>query len=217
MGVAANDVVGFSAVYTITTGQDALTDASVSAADRIEMGAHLAVGLAGGIAGGKGAIAAKSFVERGPILWSETGSAVAAKGTGFARPGEQLEFNFVSELSKPRIGQTTTVGIAQRANYRRTFFSAYPELEDKVVVHHAVEQQVLDIYPDLFTPSEIHGLANLRGIPNDINGPLHLSEIRRAWNLFYKTHPTATREDVIDFSRAIDEAYGSQFLPPRDK
>ena len=36
----------------------------------------MAVGLAGGIAGGKGAIAAKSFVERGPVLWGETGSTV---------------------------------------------------------------------------------------------------------------------------------------------
>src|SRR5690606_20102290 len=51
------------------------------------------------------------------------------------------------------------------SDYRKTFLNAHPELEGKVVVHHAVEQQVLRRFPGLFSEAEIHALSNLRGIP----------------------------------------------------
>lgn len=44
-------------------------------------------------------------------------------------------------------------------------FKAFPWLKGKVVVHHAIEQQVLKRYPGLFTKADIHALDNLRGIP----------------------------------------------------
>jgi len=100
-------------------------------------------------------------------------------------------------------------------DYRKTFFAAYPQLEGRVVVHHAVEQQVLGRFPGLFTESEMHGLQNLRGIPKNINSELHLSEIRKSWNQFYRTHPTATKQQILDHVAEIDRIYGSQFLPAK--
>jgi hypothetical protein len=100
------------------------------------------------------------------------------------------------------------------SDYRETFFKAHPEMRGQVRVHHAIEQNVLINYPGLFTEAEMHSLGNLRGIPNNLNSRLHLSSIRREWNAFYRTHPTATRQEIIDKARSIDQIYGWRFTPP---
>ena len=110
--------------------------------------------------------------------------------------------------------RTATVGKAVSTNYRKTFFDAYPHLKGKVVVHHGVEQQVLDLYPGRFTPAEIHSLENLRGIPRSINPDVHLSKIRKEWNKFYRNNANATRQQILDEATRIDSLFGSQFDPP---
>lgn len=109
-------------------------------------------------------------------------------------------------------GQVETAGTS--THYRETFFAAHPALRDKVVVHHAVEQQVLKRYPGLFTEAEIHSLNNLRGIPKSMNPDVHLSKIRRAWNEFYRTHPRPTKQEVLDLAARLDRDLGSIFEPP---
>ncbi|WP_344836139.1 RHS repeat-associated core domain-containing protein [Kribbella ginsengisoli] len=108
-----------------------------------------------------------------------------------------------------------TVGKSASSNYRETFFGAHPSLRGKVVVHHAIEQQVLKRYPNLFSASEIHSLENLRGIPLAKNNTIHLSEIRRSWNAFYRSHASPTREEVLRHATAVDKQFGSEFLPSR--
>ncbi len=98
--------------------------------------------------------------------------------------------------------------------YRETFFEAFPYLRGLVWVHHAIEQQVLKRYPGVITQSELNSLANLRGIPNEINSDVHLSQIRILWNNFYNTHATATKQQLLDYATQIDNMFGSQFNPP---
>ena len=100
-------------------------------------------------------------------------------------------------------------------DYRETFFKVYPHLRGQVVVHHAIEQQVLRKYPGLFTEAEIHALNNLRGIPLNINSDLHLSKIRKERNKFYKANPTPSRQDIIDYAAKIDKKFGKKFVPKR--
>jgi hypothetical protein len=59
-------------------------------------------------------------------------------------------------------------GNAVRNDYRATFFEANPELAGRVVVHHAVEQQVLTKFPGVVSSAEINSIENLRGIPYEI-------------------------------------------------
>ncbi|WP_442601935.1 RHS repeat domain-containing protein [Paenibacillus sp. KN14-4R] len=68
-----------------------------------------------------------------------------------------------------------------KIDYKEVFFKKHPELEKEVVVHHAIEQQVLrkPEYKGLFTEAEMHGYNNLRGIPKEINSDIHLSKIRK--------------------------------------
>ncbi|MER7566223.1 putative T7SS-secreted protein [Streptomyces sp. NPDC097941] len=107
-----------------------------------------------------------------------------------------------------------SVGTATDHNYKRTFFKANPDLEGEVVVHHAIEQQILKRYPGLFSPDEIHSLENLRGIPKgDINSRVHLSEIRVSWNRFYDAHPNPTRQQVLDHVTHVDDMLGHWFSP----
>src|SRR5262249_45194213 len=99
------------------------------------------------------------------------------------------------------------------SDYRETFFAAYPTLPGQVVVHHAIEQQVLRRYPGLFTEAEIHALGNLRGIPKNMNPDLHLSQIRKAWNEFYRANANPTRQQVQDFAQKLDQQLGATFEP----
>jgi hypothetical protein len=95
-------------------------------------------------------------------------------------------------------------------NQGTPFFDARPGLDSsKFVVHHAVEQQVLNRYPGRFTPEEIHALGDLRGISKDVNAEVPLSSIRKEWNAFYEAYPNATKEDILAQAARIDEMYGS--------
>lgn len=87
----------------------------------------------------------------------------------------------------------------------------------KLVRHHAVEQQVLTKYPDLITKKEMHSLDNLRGVPKEINSDLHLKQIRREWDNFYKKYPpgiSPTKQQLLDKAKEIDDLFGDQFFPP---
>ncbi|BBB90457.1 hemagglutinin repeat-containing protein [Methylomusa anaerophila] len=103
--------------------------------------------------------------------------------------------------------------------YRATFFAANPALEGTVIVHHAIEQQVLKRFPGLFTEAELNSLGNLRGIPKEINSEVHLSAIRKEWNNFYKQIDQGlinpTKEAFYKKAKEIDEMLGSKFNPPK--
>jgi hypothetical protein len=120
-------------------------------------------------------------------------------------------------VTQPDAGTTGSSGRATSKNYRATFFRAYPEYKGKVVVHHAIEQQVLDKYPGLFTEAEIHALENLRGIPVELHPLVHLRQIRRVWNQFYRSNATATRQQVIEVAQRIDDMFGEQLKPKRTR
>lgn len=107
-----------------------------------------------------------------------------------------------------------SVGSTTSHNYKKTFFDAHPHLKGKVVVHHAIEQQVLKKYPGLFSADELHSLENLRGIPKgDINSKIHLSQIRVEWNRFYDANPNPTRREVLDQVTKVDDMLGNWFSP----
>ncbi len=98
--------------------------------------------------------------------------------------------------------------------YRATFFAANPELKGLVTVHHAIEQQVLSRYPGLISEAEIHELQYLREFWKELNSTLHLGDIRKSWNQFYRTNPNPTAEDIYNHVTKIDDMYGHLFNPP---
>lgn len=103
----------------------------------------------------------------------------------------------------------------QKRGYRETFFNGYPSSKGRVVVHHSIEWQVLRHWPGLFTPAELNALDNLRGIPKGSNSAMHLHEIRRGWDRFYKRfppgRPAPTRAQVIAHRNNLDWVYGRYF------
>ncbi|WP_181176338.1 hypothetical protein [Mesorhizobium sp. B2-3-5] len=107
------------------------------------------------------------------------------------------------------------VGWSKSKNYRKTFSDANPTLDiSDYVVHHSVEQGVLQKYPGLFTDEEMHSVENLRGIRKEFDAKLHQKVIRSEWNEFYKAHVTATRQQVLDYATQLDKKYGHLFDPP---
>jgi hypothetical protein len=112
-------------------------------------------------------------------------------------------------------GHSATFGHADNFDYKKTFFGEHPELEGKVVVHHAVEQQTLKRYPGTVSPNEMHSLENLRGIPKgEVNNRVHLSQLRKEWNRFYRDNPNPSQQQLLDHATKLDKKYGSEFNPP---
>jgi len=148
-------------------------------------------GAAVGVRSGAGRLAVRMADETGSISLELLAGFIRGAGRGRARFGWTDDFN-----------------------YRETFFAAHPTTRGQVVVHHAVEQQALTRYPGIVQPQQMHSLENLRGIPNAINNDVHLSQIRRTWNQFYRTHPNPTQQDLLDQATKIDDILGGQFNPP---
>jgi len=93
------------------------------------------------------------------------------------------------------------IKVSSTTDHKKTFFEAHPETEGKVIVHHAVEQQVQRRYPGLVSDSEMHSLNNLRGIPKELNSEVHLSKIRKEWNAFYRTNPNLQKNSCLQKQR----------------
>ncbi|WP_406468535.1 DUF6531 domain-containing protein [Streptomyces hirsutus] len=145
-----------------------------------------------------------------PLTWADplglTPCEDAAKQA--AARGETVLGKNVPTRSEATVGSTTS------HSYKKTFFAAHPHLKGKVVVHHAIEQQILKRHPGLFSADEVHSLENLRGIPKgDINSRVHLSQIRVEWNRFYDSHPNPTRQEVLDHVTRVDDMLGNWFNP----
>ncbi len=117
----------------------------------------------------------------------------------------------VAAMVAPPLGALTKA--ARMARDRRMFFTAYPELKDKVWVHHAIPRRVLTKYPGLFKEDEVHALENLRGVPNELNNKIHQKDITPRWSRFYNKNPQASRQDILDEVKRIDQEHGSRFLP----
>jgi hypothetical protein len=61
----------------------------------------------------------------------------------------------------------------------------------------------------------MHSLENLRGIPKgDVNSRVHLSQLRKEWNRFYRANPSPSRQDLLDEATRLDQKYGHEFNPP---
>ena len=116
---------------------------------------------------------------------------------------------------KPFIPPVAKLGNATSLDYRATFFTKYPEVEGKVNVHHAIEQQVLTRYPGVLTEAELHSLENLRGIPKELDRKLHLGVIRKEWNEFYRANPSPSisKQSLLNKATEIDRKYGHDFNP----
>ncbi|MFC8190830.1 putative T7SS-secreted protein [Cellulomonas sp. NPDC057328] len=140
---------------------------------------------------------------------------IAGLSLGMLMPGpgvaQSLKAGAPQRVPLMKLGSSTT------KDYRVTFFRTYPHLRDeKLVVHHAIEKQVMKRYPGTITVGELHSAPNLRGIPATVNGELHLRTIRTLWDDFYELHPpgTATRQQLLEHARFVDEQVGHRFLPP---
>jgi hypothetical protein len=165
-------------------------------------------------------LAAAGGVLGAPLLKGGTAINRAARGAQAARRAEQAAVaagkgaaKKATAAARPGVARHARFGHATTSNYRETFFRAHPELRGRVVVHHAVEQRALRLYPKVVSKAEIHSLQNLRGVPKSSNADVHLRAIRKAWNRFYKEHPSPSKRDLLDFATHIDKTYGKYFRP----
>jgi len=124
----------------------------------------------------------------------------------------------VQVVSARRPGDPASVGWATSKDYRATFARANPTIDmSTIVVHHAVERDVLRRFPGLFDEFELHSIENLRGIPRTVNSSVHLSAIRKEWNVFYRRFEAGgtmpPRQDVLNEATRIDDMLGHLFTP----
>lgn len=153
----------------------------------------------------------KSGINNAGLIWNGISNIAVSATKAVGKVGD---LSLGKTLKSVKDFAKATLGTATRLNYRKTFFDAFPHLEGKVVVHHAIEQSVLHNYPGVISEAQLHSLQNLRGIPKELNNTLHLSHIRKIWDDFYDTHPTLSLEDLMRKATEIDNRYGHLFEPP---
>ena len=116
------------------------------------------------------------------------------------------------------------------SNYYRALYSfEHPEVKmDEVVVHHSLEQQILNRYPGVFTQEEVlKDPLTFRGIPKELNIDLHNRQIRKIWDEAYDKINSTLRQNanwsdiekksfiqrvVYDTRDYIDSQFGYLFL-----
>jgi hypothetical protein len=110
-----------------------------------------------------------------------------------------VEYEGPQDVPKPPLRKKPSTGLGAAARDawepRRGFFAQELGLPPGADVHHAIELQVLDRYPGVFSEAELNAFRNMRGIPLEvIKNPstgsrfkqLHGSEIRAVWNRHYR-------------------------------
>ncbi|MER9891705.1 hypothetical protein NKJ40_06310 [Mesorhizobium sp. M0119] len=66
----------------------------------------------------------------------------------------------------------------------------------------------------MFAEEELNSIENLRGINKKVDVNLHKKVIRGEWDDFFRSHPVASRREVLDKVTDIDKKYGHLFDPP---
>jgi hypothetical protein len=141
------------------------------------------------------------------------------KSSGFDDLARNTDvISYVNNLStSPKLGNAIEVPNIAITNYRGRFYATFRNAPTDMQVHHAIPQAVFDTkYPGLITEAQLHSLENLRGIPNSLrhgNVSLH-QNITNQWAEFYRAFPNATLDDVLDFTKQIDDEFGHLFIPP---
>jgi hypothetical protein len=171
----------------------------------------VAVAVTGVALGGSG-VAGLATTATGRAFLAMLGIGAEAQSMADGAPPGGIPTVVVSWVKAS--SHAATFGNAVSSDYRATFFAANPSLQGQVIVHHAVERQALSRYPGVVTNAQMHSLENLRGIPKELNSTLHLSDIRKSWNQFYRKNPSPTGQDLLDQATRIDLMLGRQFNPP---
>lgn len=140
----------------------------------------------------------------------------AAVGTNHSRPGSPAAVGDTIS-GTTREGRAVTgevISNASKGPYRAEAAHFMGSVEGDVV-HHAMEQQVLNIAGDVVTRGEMHSIRNLRRIFGGVfNSRVHLSRIRRLWDEFYqvlravpRTPATAglRRQALLGYRRYVDD------------
>lgn len=127
-------------------------------------------------------------------------------------------------ISIPKLKGMTNIQLAKYKvevvpHYRELFYRYYPELqpfrdEKCFEVHHSIEQQVLEMYPEAFSAEELHDICNLRGICGTARAWLHRGIILEEWKAFYLEHHFfVTREQILEKAKYIDQICGDYYHP----
>jgi hypothetical protein len=126
-------------------------------------------------------------------------------------------------------------GKAARAAFRslRDDYAGELGVTEGGQVHHAIELQVLDRYPGVFTEAELNSFENMRGIATENNRrrQLHNSHVRRRWDRAYRAlnaairsrrlqpgspeYRAVVRTSLEDARREIDTFNGTMFTEYR--
>ncbi|MBK8209067.1 MAG: hypothetical protein IPK78_03075 [Rhodospirillales bacterium] len=91
---------------------------------------------------------------------------------------------------KPRAPTVTGRAAAARARFD-TLREGYAQslgVRQGGQVHHAIELQVLDRYPNVFSEPELNAFQNMRGIETELASrrQLHNSKVREIWDRHYR-------------------------------
>lgn len=157
---------------------------------------------------------------------------------------EMVERGFIEEagvsnapasLPRPRRPAVTGRAAAARKQFEtvRDGYAQTLGVRSGGQVHHAIELQVLDRYPGVFTEQQLNALQNMRGIETELAArrQLHNSKVREIWDRHYRriddeiarrglqpesqTYNQFVRTNIEEAKREIDHVIGQFFTEIR--
>ncbi len=157
---------------------------------------------------------------------------------------EAVEGGIVEEVEsttrpthRPRPQRPATTGLAEAA--RKKFDNLRGDYARKLgvpsggQVHHAIELQTLDRYPNVFKEAELNAFDNMRGLATELENrqQLHNAKIREIWDRHYRridaeiaqrelqpgtsAYNDFVRRNILEASGEIDHVLGQFFTEYR--
>jgi TonB family protein len=101
-----------------------------------------------------------------------------------------------------KFDDTKTPGHTNAAS--KQYFISHPEKNGRFITYHLIPLSVLTRYPGLFEESELLSAENLDSIALSQTTVQKLESIySNKWIPFFKDHPNATREQVVNIKESI--------------
>jgi hypothetical protein len=131
--------------------------------------------------------------------------------------GEMLDFFVVQQPATATDGHRRVLRVAKielpKSEALSEVIKQNKDIANKALILRGIPISVLKRYPNILREDEVFNDKNFRALPQEMSCVGHIQTFREPWINFFKSHPTATKEQLLEILKAVDAKYTSKYLP----
>jgi hypothetical protein len=131
--------------------------------------------------------------------------------------GTMVDFFLVQQPAKNTsgLGYALRVGFVElpKSESLSKIVKLNENIASKAVILRGIPASVLKRYPNIFNEDEIFNDKNFRALPLKQSSVENIRAFRQPWIDFFVSHNTATKEQILEVLKSVDEKYKSKYLP----